>query len=160
MKLVGKRQGFIKGEAQDPEFPGYLALEGWSWGVHASLQGTHASGRAQARSLDFTCAVDSATPALFSALVTNEELKTATIEMRRAGVGKGGQSGGQNFLTITMKKAHVGAVDVVHSAENLIPVVRGSLVFEEVEVNYRAQASHGGSSGGSSSFSWTILDSV
>lgn len=157
LKLVASRAGAIKGESTDPDFLGYIALVAWSWGLQAPNDGVARTGKTQARSIDFSCFIDSAYPALLSILVTNDLIKTATLEMRRAG-GAGSTAKAQNFLSINLKKARLVSLAISHSPSELIPMVRGSLIFEEVNVDYRSQGSHGGSGGGASSFNWQISD--
>jgi type VI protein secretion system component Hcp len=157
LKLVASRAGAIKGESSDPDFPTYIAIAAWSWGLVAPSSGVNATGKVQARSIDFSCVVDSSYPAMLSVLVTNDVIKTATLEMRRAG-GAGTNAKAHNYLSINLKKARLVSVSISHSASEIIPMVRGSLVFEEVTVDYRTQGSHGGAGGGASSFNWQIAD--
>jgi type VI secretion system secreted protein Hcp len=154
LKIVTTRAGALKGESQDSDLAGWIALNEWSWGAESS-QSLVASGRTQARSFDFSCTIDGATPAMFSTLVTNDVVKVATLNMRRAGGGKIGPKS-QNFLTIELKKARLTSLCLSHSAGELLPVVRGSLYFEEIELVYKPQGSDGGSSMGASSFQWQI----
>jgi type VI protein secretion system component Hcp len=157
LKLVASRAGAIKGESTDPEYPSYIALASWSWGLQAPNDGVARTGKTQARSIDFSCLIDSSYPAMLSILVTNDVIKTATLEMRRAG-GAGPTAKAHNYLSINLKKARLVSLAISHSPSEIIPVVRGSLVFEEVTVDYRAQGSHGGAGGGASSFTWQISD--
>ena len=158
LKLVASRAGAIKGESSDPDFLTYIVISAWTWGLQAPTDGfNRATGKTQARSIDFSCLVDSSYPAMLSVLVTNDVIKTATLEMRRAG-GAGANAKAHNYMSINLKKARLVSLAISHSASEIIPVVRGSLVFEEVMADYRVQGSHGGAGGGASSFNWQISD--
>jgi type VI protein secretion system component Hcp len=157
LKLVASKSGVVKGESGDTDFPNHIALTAWSWGVQAPFDGFSRTGKSQARSLEFSCVIDSSYPALLSILVTNDSIKTATLEMRRAG-GAGGNAKAHNFLSINLKRARLASVQISHSAAELIPVVRGTLVFEEIAVDYRSQGIHGAMGGGASTFTWQISD--
>jgi type VI secretion system secreted protein Hcp len=159
LKLVGSRIGVVKGESSDPDFPGHIVISAWAWGMQSpsDLATGRATGKVQARTIDFSCNVDLSYPALLSMLVTNDVIKTATLDMRRAG-GAGVSAKSLKYLSINLKKARLVSVAISHSPSELIPVVRGSLTFEEVEVNYVTQGSHGGAGGGTTSFAWQIAD--
>lgn len=156
LKIVSTRAGAIKGETEDPDYPSQLALSSWSWGVNSS-QGLVSNGKPQGRSLDFTCLVDSACTALFSALVTNDRLKTVTLEMRRAGGAAAGAKA-QRFLKIELIKARLSSLDLGFSESQLVPIMRGSLFFETIEMTYSAQGRHGSDGSGASTFRWDISD--
>jgi type VI protein secretion system component Hcp len=152
LKIVASKSGVVKGESADPDFPGYIQLLSWSWGAQTTTGGNGKS-RAQSQALSFTCNTDSSYAALISILITNDEIKTATLQMRRSGGPKS-----QNYLTKTFKKAKLESINVGFNDTQLIPVASISMSFEEIEVEYRPQAEHGGSAGGASRINWQISD--
>ncbi len=159
LKLVASRTGVIKAETIDPQFAGYIAVTAFNWGLQTPLEagGFRATGRTAARAFEFVCHVDSAYPALVSALTTNDSFKSATLEMRRAGGGTAG-SKPQHFLTISFTKARLSSLQISHSLAELIPVIRASLVFEEIDISYRSQGKDGADSGGSFAVNWAIAN--
>jgi type VI secretion system Hcp family effector len=159
LKLVSARAGLIKAETVDPQFGGYIAVTAFNWGLQTPLEsgGFRSTGRTAARAFEFVCNVDSAYPALVSALATNDSFKSAVLEMRRAGGGTTA-SKPQHFLTISFAKARLSSVQISHSLSELIPVIRASLVFEEIEITYRSQGKDGADSGGGYTVNWSIAD--
>jgi type VI protein secretion system component Hcp len=157
LKIVATKAGVIKGESADPEFPSYIPITAWTWGVR-SAQDAGRSGKAQSKSFDFVCGVDTSFAALVSLAVSNDLIKVATLENRRAGGANKTVAKAQKFLTMTFKNARLTNVDVNHSEADLIPKVRGSMIFEVMEIDYTAQAEHGGHASGSSSYTWQIAE--
>ncbi len=159
LKLVSTRTGVIKAETVDQQFGGYISVTAFNWGLQTPIEagGFRSTGRTAARAFEFVCNVDTAYPALVSALTSNDSFKSAVLEMRRAG-GTAAGAKPQHFLTISFTKARLSSVQISHSLAELIPVIRASLVFEEIEITYRSQGKDGADSGGSFAVNWAIAN--
>lgn len=151
-KVVTAKAGAIKGESTDPDFPSWIALSGWGWGLSSSGSST-GKGKSQGKSFDFTYAADSSGPAMFSTLATNDKIKTATMEIRRAG-----GASAQRYMKIELKNAKLTSLVIEQGDALLMPKIVGSMTFEEIEISYAAQSAQGGSGGGASTFRWIISD--
>ena len=102
--------------------------------------GTRATGRRSYTALTVNKQVDLATTALMSALASNDEVKEAKLTMRRSG----GQQ--EPFFIVTLKAARI--VSVQHDAGSDGEARETiSIVFTEVEVEYRQQRVSGGRGG-------------
>jgi type VI secretion system Hcp family effector len=161
LKLVSTRAGVIKAETIDQQFGGYIAVTAFNWGLQTPVEagGFRSTGRTAARAFEFVCNVDTAYPALVSALANNDSFKTAVLEMRRAGGGTVSTKP-QHFMTISFTKARLSSLQISHSLAELIPVIRASLVFETIEITYRSQGKDGADSGGGNTVSWSIADQM
>lgn len=133
-----KRAGKLKGEAVAPGHQDDIVVSSWSWGLSAgsALGDTQATARRSYSALTVHKQVDSASTALMSALVTNDEVKEAKLSLRRAG----GEQ--EDFFVITLKGARVtslqhGGDDEGTTRETL------TIAFTEVQVEYRPQQSSG-----------------
>lgn len=151
LSVQTKRAGKVKGEAIAPGHEDDIVVRGWHWGVSASsaLGSSQATGRRAYKALTVVKQVDSATTALMSALVTNDEVKEAKLTMRKAG------SEQIDYFLLTLQKARISSVD--HSADehgNTLETV--TLQFKKVSVEYRTQKSAGGR-GASMTFEDEIL---
>jgi type VI secretion system secreted protein Hcp len=139
LHLLAKRAGKIKGESKAPDHGDDIAVTRWSWGVTASssIGSGSATARRSYKHLVIDKRIDCASTALLSALATNDELREATLAMRRAGDAQ------KDYWRITLKKARVVAVDYDTNADG-DTVERVSLSFTEVEAEYRVQEASGG----------------
>ncbi len=137
-----KRAGKVKGESTTAGHVDDINVVGWHWGLTSAsaLGDTRATGRRSYTALTVNKQVDLATTALMSALASNDEVKEAKLTMRRAG----GQQ--EPFLIITLKAARI--VSVQHDAGSDGEARETiSIVFTEVEVEYRQQRVSGGRGG-------------
>ena len=146
-----QRAGKIKGESVTPDHADDILVRSWSWGVSAgsaigSGQGT---ARRSYKHLSIVKGIDSASTALMSALVTNDEVKEARLVMRRAGEAQ------EDFFIILLGGARVIAIDI-EVDEHGKPVERVSFAFTHVEVEYRRQETSG-QAGASSTFTDEFL---
>lgn len=139
LQVQAKRAGKIKGEATSPGHEDDIIVHSWQWGVSASsaLGSTQATSRRSYRGLTIVKMIDSATTALMSALVSNDEIKEAKLTMRKPG------SEQIDYFIVTLKNARVSAVDHATDAHgNTTETV--TLMFTKVSVEYRTQKSSGG----------------
>jgi type VI secretion system secreted protein Hcp len=142
LHVQAKRAGKVKGEAVAPGHEDDIIVTAWHWGVAASsaLGATQATARRSYRGLTVIKRIDSATTALMSALVTNDEIKEARLTMRKAG------SEQMDYFLVTLGNARVAALDHATDAQgNTQETV--TLVFAKVTVEYRPQKSTGGRGG-------------
>ena len=143
LHVQAKRAGKVKGESKSPGFADDIELLGWHWGVSAAsgLDHTKAVRRRSYTALTVHKRIDSATTALMSALVTNDEIKEAKLTMRRAG---GDQ---EPFFVIKLERARVTSVqhdaDASGDARETV-----AFAFTKVEVEYTPQRATGLRSGG------------
>jgi type VI secretion system secreted protein Hcp len=142
-----KRAGAVKGEAVAKGHDTHIALDGFHFGVRASsaIGSGQATARRQYDSLRVFKRLDSATTSLLSALVTNDEVKEATLSLRKA-------AGGQDdFFTIKLEQARVVSCDIdCDERGNAIETIE--LAFAKIEVAYRVQTGLG-IAGGTNTFS-------
>lgn len=133
-----KRAGKLKGEAVAPGHQDDIVVSAWSWGVSAgsALGDTQATARRSYSALTVHKQVDSASTALMSALVTNDEVKEAKLSLRRAG---GAQ---EDFLVITLKGARVTSLQHGGDEEGSTRETL-TIAFTEVQVEYRPQQASG-----------------
>ena len=142
LHVQAKRAGKLKGEAVSPGHEDDIIVQSWNWGVAASsaIGSTQATARRSYRGLTVVKLIDSATTALMSALVTNDEIKEAKLTMRKPG------SGQMDYFIVTLNNARVSAVDHATDAQgNTVETV--TLLFTKVTVEYRPQKSTGGRGG-------------
>jgi type VI secretion system secreted protein Hcp len=154
LHVQAKRAGKVKGECTTAGHADDINVIGWHWGLSAAsaLGDTRATGRRSYTALTVNKHVDLATTALMSALATNDEVKEAKLTMRRAG----GQQ--EPFLIITLKSARI--VSVQHDAGSDGDTRETvSIVFTDVEVEYRQQRASGGR-GASTVFTDSLPNSV
>lgn len=138
LHLQLRRAGKVKGEATVDGHLDDIVVHGWQWGLSSSFAvgTTQATARRSYTALTVKKRIDRATTAVMSALATNDEVKEARLVMRRAG---GDQ---EPFLTITLKGARIQGVDHL-AMEDGGTSETISIVFTEVEVEYRLQAETG-----------------
>jgi type VI secretion system secreted protein Hcp len=138
LHVLAKRAGKIKGECRAPDHADAISVMQWSWGVSASSSiGAQAkTARRSYKHLVITKGIDTASTGLLSALATNDELKEATLTLRKAGESQ------HDFWRITLKKARVVAVDYDINAQG-DTVERVAIAFTDVDVEYRLQEASG-----------------
>jgi type VI secretion system secreted protein Hcp len=139
LHVQAKRAGKVKGEARSAGHTDDIVVSGWRWGVSvsSSIGTTSATSRRSYSALTIDKQIDSATTALMSALVTNDEIKEAKLSMRRAG---GAQ---EDFFLITLKDARISSVQHEAGADG-DTVEKVAISFTKVEVEYRGQQTSGG----------------
>ncbi|HET9646435.1 MAG TPA: type VI secretion system tube protein Hcp [Burkholderiaceae bacterium] len=146
-----KRAGKVKGEGATAGHVDDIEVVSWNWGASAgSSAGSLApTARRSYRQLVVAKRIDAASTALLSALATNDEVKEATLTMRRAG----GEA--LDYFRMTLKGARVTAVDVEVGADGF-PLEMVAFNFTEIEIEYQKQQASGGS-GGACTFNDVLL---
>jgi type VI secretion system secreted protein Hcp len=141
-----KRAGKIKGEGVTEGHTDDIGVFTWGWGVSANtaIGSTERTARRSYKHLVITKGIDSASTGLLSALVSNDEVKEATLTMRKAG----GEA--LDYFTMTLNDARVVAVDVEVASDGR-PVERVAFAFTKIDIEYKQQQ---GAGLGSGSFSF------
>lgn len=143
LKLEGTKTGLVKGEAQDEKHQSEIDILGWSWGMTTSgiMGGTGAGAKSALSAISFRKLVDTATTPLMSVMRSHELIKEAKLTVRKAG---GEQI---EFLTIIIRAGRIIAYEIAAPSG---PVVSEdfSIAFEQIEVQYHAQAQAGNRLGG------------
>jgi type VI secretion system secreted protein Hcp len=151
LHVVTKRAGRIKGEGTTDPHVDDIVVKTWAWGVAANtaIGSTQATARRSYRNLILTKGIDSASTGLLSALVTNDEVKEATLTMRKAG------GDALDYFRLMLSGARVVNVDfeVLPSGSAL---ERVTIAFTKVEVEYKRQE-QAGLGAGSCTFSDELL---
>ena len=145
-----KRAGKIKGEVTTEGHKDDIAVFTWVWGVSANtaIGSTAATARRAYRHLVLTKGIDSASTGLLSALVSNDELREATLTLRKGG-GKA-----LDYFRMVLKDARIVAVDIeVHPDGR--PVERVTIAFMKIEIEYQPQQAAGIGAG-----AYTFTDEV
>jgi type VI secretion system secreted protein Hcp len=147
LHLVTKRAGQIKGEGTTDEHVDDIVVQRWVWGVTANtaIGSTQATGRRAYRNLVLTKGLDSASTGLLSALVTNDEVKEATLTMRKAG----GEA--LDYFRMMLSGARVVGVDL-EALPSGLALEHVTIAFTKVEIEYKRQEAAGIGAG---SFSFT-----
>jgi type VI secretion system secreted protein Hcp len=148
-----KRAGKVKGESTTEGHADDIEIHAWGWGASAgsAIGSTAATARRQYRPLVVTKGIDSASTGLMAALATNDEVKEATLTMRKAG----GEA--LDYYRLTLKKARVVSVEI-DVDEQGHPVERVSFTFTAIDIEYKRQDG-AGASAGSFTFSDEVLPS-
>jgi type VI secretion system secreted protein Hcp len=137
-----KRAGKVKGEGATEGHVGDIQVFAWAWGVGANtaIGATDRTARRCYKHLVITKGIDASTTGLMSALVTNDEVKEATLTMRKGG----GDT--LDYFRMTLNGARVIGVDVDVAAHGG-PLERVTFAFTKVEIEYQQQQGSGISSG-------------
>jgi len=133
-----KRAGKLKGESKTVGHLDDIQLQSWVWGVSSTsaVGSVQANSRRSYTALTVFKAIDVATTALMSALVTNDEVKEAKLTMRK--------SGGDPFDYFTIKLGGARIEQVSHEVSATGETrERIDIVFTKVEVEYKQQDAAG-----------------
>ena len=146
-----KRAGKIKGEASTEGHTDDIELRGWSWGAQAgsAIGSTAATARRSYKQLVVLKGLDSASTGLLSALATNDEVREATLVVRKAG----GEA--LDYYRMTLAGARVVNIDVDVDARGE-PVEKVVFSFTKIDIEYKRQQATG-ASGGAFTFNDEVL---
>jgi type VI secretion system secreted protein Hcp len=145
LMVKGAKHGVIKGEAHDDVHGEEIEVLRWSWGMQArpSLGGGAASGKAAVNDLKVVKRVDRASPALMSALRTNEPIQKAVLTLRKAGANP------LEYLKISIEQGRVTSLTIeagdTGGGEQLFEHL--SLSFNKISVEYVPQGKDGQAQG-------------
>ena len=146
-----KRAGKVKGESRTEGHADDIEVRAWSWGAQAgsAIGSTASTARRSYKQLVVMKGVDSASTGLLSALATNDEVKEATLAMRKAG----GEA--LDYYRMTLNGARVVNIDIEVDSQGR-PIEKVVFAYTKIDIEYKRQQSTGGSAG-SFSFSDEVL---
>ena len=147
------RAGKIKGEATTAGHAGDIVVLRWRWGVSAntSIGASASTARRSYQHLIVIKHIDAASTGLLNALVKNDEVKDATLTMRKAG----GEA--LDYFTLTLHDARVIGVDVDVGVDGW-PVEQVVFAFNKIDIEYQPQQS-AGLGGGACTFNDEVMGS-
>jgi type VI secretion system secreted protein Hcp len=142
LAIVGKKQGPLKGECHAVGHADDITVLTWQWGMSApsAVGTTQATRRRVHEALVVTKQLDSASTKLMSALATNEELKSVTLSLRKAGNHK------DDFFTVMLESARVSSLHIETDDSGAVHEVV-KFAFQKIEVTYKPQLTAGGLGG-------------
>jgi type VI secretion system secreted protein Hcp len=145
-----KRAGKVKGESTTKGHADDIELRAWRWGAQAgsAIGSTAATARRQYRPLVVTKGVDSASTGLLAALATNDEVREATLCMRKAG----GEA--LDYYRMTLNNARVIDITLDVDAQGR-PFEVVTFSYTKIDIEYQRQQGTGQGSG-----SYTFNDEV
>ncbi len=134
LAVVGKKQGPLKGECESPGHIGEIDVIAWHWGVSAPTApgSTQATGRRVYDVLRIDKHVDASSTKLLNALVQNEELRSVTMSLRKAGVDQ------EDFFSIVLERARAVSSEMRSSPSGgLYETV--SFAYQKIAMNFHPQ---------------------
>ena len=151
LHVQAKRAGKIKGEAATEGHVDDIELRSWRWGAKAgsAIGSTAATARRQYEPLVIVKGVDSASTGLLSALATNDEVREATLTMRKAG------GDALDYYRMTLNGARVIDIELGVDEQGR-PTEAVSFTYTRIEVEYQRQQA-AGISGGAFTFTDEVL---
>lgn len=144
LRLEGKKTGVVKGESNAPDHLEEIEIFDWSWGMTGpqGLGGAGATARVALSEIRLSKWTDRATTALMSVMRSNEQIKSAVLSVRKAGV-----SPPIDYLVISIANARITSHTIGTATPGKPELVETlSIAFEEIEVKYAVQRSSGGKS--------------
>ena len=150
LKVVTKRSR-IKGEATTAGHEDDIEVTGWSWGVAANtaIGSTQATARRSYKQLVVLKGIDTASTGLMTALSSNDEVKEATLTMRKAG----GEA--LDYFTMKLANARIVGVDLDVGSDGH-PRERVTVAFTKIDIEYQRQQA-GGAAGGAFTFGDEVM---
>jgi type VI secretion system secreted protein Hcp len=136
----------IDGESRDDQYAKWIEIESFSWGesqeIVAGAAGAGAgSGKVSMQDFHFTTGFSKASVKLFVACASGEHIPDATLNLRRAG----GDKGGETYLTWKLRDVKITSYQTgASSGGSDVPMDQFSLNFTKVEVSYKEQKADGG----------------
>lgn len=152
LAVVGKKQGPLKGESELPGHEDDITVIAWRWGVVAPTApgSARATGRRVYDQLEIDKPVDSASTRLLNALANNEELRSVTLSLRKAGIEE------EDYFQIVLEDARVCSSRLMSSTDGGVFETVG-FAFRKVQVGYHPQQ-RSGRRGARSSFEDELQD--
>ena len=152
LAVAGKKQGPLKGECEIAGHEGEINVIAWRWGATAPTApgSTRATGRRVYEALQIDKYVDAGSTRLINALASNEELRSVTLSLRKAGSD-------EDFFIIKLERARVAASHMQSSPSGgLYETV--AFAYQKIEIEYHPQQ-RSGQRGAASSFSDELQES-
>ena len=136
----------IDGESRDDQYAKWIEVESFSWGesqatIAGSAGGGAGSGKVSMQDFHFTTGFSKASVALFLSCASGQHIRDATLNLRKAG----GDKGGETYLTWKLTDVLVSSYQTgASSGGSDVPMDQFSLNFAKVEVSYKEQKADGG----------------
>jgi type VI secretion system secreted protein Hcp len=153
LAVVGKKQGSLKGECETPGHNDEIDVIAWRWGVTAPTApgSASATGRRVYDQLEVDKQVDASSTKLINALATNEELRSVTLNLRKAGADE------EDFFTVKLERARVVGSQMRSSPSGgLYETV--AFAYQKIQIDYHPQQ-RTGQRGAANSFSDELEES-
>lgn len=132
----------IKGESADAAHKGEIDVYSWKWGVTQTGSSQTAAGsgtgKANVQDFEFTTKVDSAHPTVVGMGLSGKPYKSAVFTQRKAG----GDSP-LEYMKITMSNGLISGVFFEGANTDDTHMVRITLNFGQVKIDYTPQAADG-----------------
>ena len=147
LAVVGKKQGPLKGECETPGHEDEIGVIAWRWGVTSPTApgSTAATGRKVYDVLQVDKLVDASSTRLVNALAFNEELRSVTLALRKAGTDE------EDFFTVALERARVVSSQMRSSPSGgLYESV--AFAYQKISIDYHPQQ-RSGQRGAANSFS-------
>ncbi|MPZ14832.1 MAG: type VI secretion system tube protein Hcp [Chloroflexi bacterium] len=130
----------IEGESADAQHRGEIDILSWSWGAsQAGAPGPGAgagAGRVSMEDFHFTMQINKASPRVFQAVASGEQIQEAVLVVRRPETR-------QEFLKVTFTDVLISSYQTGSANADVHPIDEISLNFSEVAVEYRPQRADG-----------------
>ncbi|MFX0117565.1 MAG: type VI secretion system tube protein TssD [Candidatus Hodarchaeota archaeon] len=106
MILEGEQQGLIKGDVIDPDKAGYIECSSYRHSLITPREESTGMliGKRQHKPVKITKSLDSATPLILKALITNEVINATILFIRTA------DSGDEHYFTVILENGYVAGV--------------------------------------------------
>jgi type VI secretion system secreted protein Hcp len=133
----------VKGESQDDQYPGAIAIDSWSWsGSNSSTHSVNSgggSGKVSHGDLQVQKSLCKASAVVFDKLNKGDHFGEAILHCRKK-TGNDGKA--LEFLKITLKKVTISSHSVGgHGSSDVTESV--SLGYEEIKIEYTEQKPDG-----------------
>jgi type VI secretion system secreted protein Hcp len=135
VKVTGEKQGFIKGSVTQKGREGLIQVYGLSHEIVSPRDSASglATGKRVHRPLSIQKEIDRSTPQLYTALCTNEQVKTVTITMYRAS-----PTGAESvYYTVELTGATIVSIES-SVADSRDPTAAAMPTTEEVTFTYQS----------------------
>jgi type VI secretion system secreted protein Hcp len=153
LKFEGKKK--IEGESAQEGFQGQLEVQNFSYGVTnpraASVSGAggHSTGTATVTTVNFTRAIDKASPALFESCCSGATWDKVTLTLRRTAEG---EEMPITYMTVALDDAMLDNYSI-SGMDEAKPVESFALAFKKITWDYTVEGDKS-AKGGSVSASW------
>jgi type VI secretion system secreted protein Hcp len=151
MKIDG-----ISGESSDLQFKDWIEVLSLNWEVTRPMDQASGQVKHVLRSAPFGIikAVDKATPQIFKAVTSNEDIEEIQLALCRAGKER------VKYLTYVFKNCVItkAAVQMSNNAGESLPTEDIRFRFASVEITYFQQKRETGGSGGQISHKWNFSE--
>ena len=135
----------IDGESRDDQYAKWIEIESFSWGESqastSGVGGGGGAGKVSMQDFHFATGFSKASVTLFLACASGQHIRDATLNLRKAG----GDKGGETYLTWKLSDVMVSSYQTgASSGGSDVPMDQFSLNFAKVEVSYKEQKASGG----------------